>query len=297
MSDATTQKPAGPQAVIVVSSHVVRGSVGNRAAVFALETLGFPVWALPTVILPWHPGHGPATRIVPAAEDFSAVVADLCKSPHLSEVAAIHSGYLGDDEQAEAVAQLVGAVRSRNPAALYLCDPVIGDERGLYVPEKTAIAIRDTLLPLASIITPNRHELEWLTGRKLADNTAVIDAARGLSRERVLVTSAYAMMASNTGNLLVMENDALMAEHREMAKPPNGTGDLLAAVYLARILNGGSDEKSLQSATASVFEILARTAKHNADELTLSREAASLKRPFAMVHMRRLLHPADYGKS
>jgi pyridoxine kinase len=52
-------------AVIVISSHVVRGSVGNRAAVFALETLGHPVWAVPTVILPWHPGHGPAKRIVP----------------------------------------------------------------------------------------------------------------------------------------------------------------------------------------------------------------------------------------
>ena len=32
-------------AVIVISSHVIRGSVGNRAAVFALETLGYPVWA------------------------------------------------------------------------------------------------------------------------------------------------------------------------------------------------------------------------------------------------------------
>ncbi len=44
--------------ILVISSHVVRGGVGNRAAVFALETLGHPVWALPTVILPWHPGHG-----------------------------------------------------------------------------------------------------------------------------------------------------------------------------------------------------------------------------------------------
>ena len=50
-------------AIIVISSHVVRGTVGNRAAVFALETLGHPVWAVPTVILPWHPGHGPSRRI------------------------------------------------------------------------------------------------------------------------------------------------------------------------------------------------------------------------------------------
>ena len=54
-----------PRAVIVVSSHVARGSVGNRAAVFALETLGHPVWAVPTVVLPWHPGHDAQVRPQP----------------------------------------------------------------------------------------------------------------------------------------------------------------------------------------------------------------------------------------
>ncbi len=76
-----------PRAVIVISSHVVRGSVGNRAAVFALETLGFPVWAVPTVILPWHPGHGRATRIVPPLDQFKAMMADLERAPWLGEVA------------------------------------------------------------------------------------------------------------------------------------------------------------------------------------------------------------------
>ncbi|MGO4839556.1 pyridoxal kinase, partial [Rhizobiaceae sp. 2RAB30] len=128
-----------PRAVIVISSHVVRGSVGNRAAVFALETLGFPVWAVPTVILPWHPGHGRATRIVPDPEQFAALMTDLERAPWLGEVAAVLSGYLGDAGQAEAVASLVRAVKSRNPNALYVCDPVMGDLGGLYVPEATAV--------------------------------------------------------------------------------------------------------------------------------------------------------------
>ena len=72
-----SEKADAPRAVIVISSHVARGSVGNRAAVFALETLGFPVWAVPTVILPWHPGHGRATRIVPPLDQFKALMADL----------------------------------------------------------------------------------------------------------------------------------------------------------------------------------------------------------------------------
>ncbi|MEX3011866.1 pyridoxal kinase PdxY [Hoeflea sp. TYP-13] len=291
MSEPQAQTTPERQAVLVISSHVVRGSVGNRAAVFALETLGHPVWALPTVILPWHPGHGPATRSVLPAEDFSAMIDDLCRAPWLGEVGAILSGYLGNAGQAEDIARLVKALRDKNPDALYVCDPVIGDINGLYVPEETASAIRDRLIPLASITTPNRFELEWIVGAKLTDNTEILKAAQGLGRERVLVTSAIAMMSGNTGNVLLTASDALMAEHREIADPPNGTGDLLAAVFLANVMNGKPDEKALQDATASVFEILARTAKHGADELTLESEAKSLVRPFALVQMRRLMHP------
>ena len=75
--------------VIVISSHVVRGTVGNRAAVFALETLGHPVWALPTVILPWHPGHGPSTRIQIPESEFDAVIDDLIRAPWVGEVKAV----------------------------------------------------------------------------------------------------------------------------------------------------------------------------------------------------------------
>jgi pyridoxine kinase len=284
------------QAILVISSHVVRGSVGNRAAVFALETLGHQVWALPTVVLPWHPGHGPASRIVLPQDGISRIIDDLCRAPWLEELGAIHSGYLGSDTQAGDIARLVAALREKNPDALYLCDPVIGDGGGLYVPEAIAAAIRDTLLPLASIATPNRFELQWLTGRTCTDNTQLLDAARQLGCRHTLITSAFPMMAQNTGNLLLAGRDAWMAEHLIVADPPNGTGDLLAALFLSHIVNGKSDEEALRTATASVFELLARTAKHGADELTLAREAASLKRPFALVQMRRLQHPASRNK-
>ncbi len=178
----TLPAPSDATTVIVISSHVVRGSVGNRAAVFALETLGFPVWAVPTVVLPWHPGHGPAGRIVPPAEEFSRLMQDLQRAPWLGEVGAVLTGYLGHPEQAAAVAELVKAVKAKNPEAVYLCDPVIGDEKGLYVPEATAMGIRDRLLPLADIATPNRFELSWLTGVPLEDNTALMEAALDAGR-------------------------------------------------------------------------------------------------------------------
>ena len=284
-------------AVIVISSHVIRDSVGNRAAVFALETLGYPVWAVPTVILPWHPGHGPSTRITVSEGDFNSLIDDLIRAPWTGEVRAVLSGYLGAAYQAEGVARLVGALREKNPDLFYACDPVMGDAGGLYVPEATAIAMRDRLLPLASLATPNRFELSWLCGVPLETNAAILEAALSLGPSRMLVSSAIPMMHGSTGNLYLSGNHALLAEHRLIDNPPKGTGDLLAALFVARLLEGLKEERALQLATASVFEIIARTGKRGADELTLERDASSLATPMAMVQMRRLTHPSQKRRS
>ncbi|MBY2917120.1 MULTISPECIES: pyridoxal kinase PdxY [Rhizobium] len=283
-------------AVIVISSHVVRGSVGNRAAVFALETLGHPVWALPTIVLPWHPGHGRSTRLTFAETDFDAAIDDLIRAPWIGEVKAVLSGYFGNAAQARSVARLIAALRQNNPDLLYVCDPVMGDLGGLYVPEATAEAIRDHLIPLASLATPNRYELAWLSGAALEDNSAIMEAALALGPARMLVTSAVPMMAGGTGNLYLSGRHALLAEHRVVENPPNGLGDLIAAVFLSRLLSGIEDEKALQLATASVFEVLARAVKRGSNELMLASDASSLSTPMAMVQMRRLVHPAQRRK-
>lgn len=285
-----------PGAVIVISSHVVRGSVGNRAAVFALESLGFPVWALPTVVLPWHPGHGPSTRLTFQEEEFGKAVDDLIRAPWIGEVKAVLTGYFGNAAQVRAVARLIAALRERDPALLYVCDPVMGDLGGLYIPQATAEAIRDELIPLASVATPNRYELAWMAGADLDSNAAIMDAALSLGPPRMLVTSAVPMMAGGTGNLYLSGRHALLAEHRLIDNPPNGLGDLLAAVFTARLLEGVEEERALQLATAAVFEILARTAKRGGDELTLESDISSLATPMAMVQMRRLMHPAQAKK-
>ncbi len=285
MASQPDRKPA----VIVISSHVARGSVGNRAAVFALEVLGHNVWAVPTIILPWHPGHGRATRIVPAEQDFTALLDDLAGAPWLGEVGGILSGYLGNASQAGAIAELVKRAREKNPELIYACDPVIGDEGGLYVGEDTASAIRDRLLPIADLATPNRFELAWLTGnREFADNGGILAAASALKSSMTLITSAFSMMRNNTGNILLHPKGAILAEHTLVENPPNGLGDLTAALFIARILQNQPLERALQMTTSSVFEILGRATRRNADELMLETDSGSLVQPMAMVQMRNL---------
>ncbi|SKA35558.1 pyridoxal kinase PdxY [Consotaella salsifontis] len=292
MSEAPPTMRQDKPAVIAISSHVVRGAVGNRATVFALETLGFPVWSMPTVLLPWHPGHGPATRLVSDVAAFEAMMDDLIGSPWLSEVGAVITGYFGAPEQVEPAARLIEAVKRARPDAIYLCDPILGDGGRLYQPEAMLAPIRDRLLPLADIATPNRFELEFLTGLELSDNTHLTEAALALGPATVVVTSAFGLLRGGIGNLMVRDYDVLLAEHRAIDAPPQGLGDLTAAVLLARILDGAKPEKALQATTAAVYEILARTIKRGADELTLETDADSLRHPMAMVQTRRLVHPS-----
>jgi pyridoxine kinase len=282
--------------ILAISSQVVRGSVGNRAVVFSLETMGHPVWSLPTVVLPWHPGHGRSTCVPMPAEAFSTVIDDIIASPWAGAIRGVISGYFGNAKQVDAVARLVRALKDKNPDLVYLCDPVVGDLSGLYVAEDIAVGIRDQLLPLADIATPNRYELAWFTGAPLDTNQQIMEAALMLGTRRVLVTSAVSMMAGGIGNLLLNQRHALLAEHRTVGNPPNGLGDLTSALFLSRILRGESDERALQMTTAAVFEILARSVKRGADELMLSEDYASFATPMAMVQVRHLIHPSRKRK-
>jgi len=273
--------------VLSISSHVARGSVGNRAMVFALERLGFTVWAVPTVLLPHHPGHGPGTRIVPDDKAFDALLQNVIQG-RAAEIAGIVSGYLATESQAHAVARVVAAVKAARPDALYLCDPVIGDAGRIYVAEALAAAIRDELLPLADATTPNAFECAWLSGQADAPNADLGEMARRLPPPAVLVTSAEELMRGQVGNLLVTETETILFEHPELATPVKGTGDLLAALLLARRLEGRGWVKATEMALSSVFEIVAGAAKAGADELMLAELQESLVHPHASINVRRM---------
>lgn len=272
----------GKPAVISISSHVVRGSVGNRASVFALETLGFPVWAIPTITLPWHPGHGTATKLVPNAGEFDAFIQDIANAPWIGEVGAVLTGYMATSEQVDAVTELIASLKAANPNLIYLCDPVIGDKAGLYVDKQIASAIREKLIPLCDIATPNRYELAWLLENKAPTSLSeTLRLAKQLGPPKVLVTSCPAEKSTQIGNLFVDNNQTLLATHEALDHPPNGPGDLTAAVFLANLLSGIEARYNLGQTTSAVFEIMQHSVEQGSDELELVSKADSLLDPKA----------------
>ncbi|WP_319412401.1 pyridoxal kinase [uncultured Cohaesibacter sp.] len=286
--------PFEAKPVIVISSHVMAGAVGNRAAAFTLERLGFPVWEVPTVILPWHPGHGPGTvqRINP--ELFAKSLEDLSRHPDFASVSAIYSGYLGSLEQVGAIASLVDRYKSLNPAGIFFCDPVIGDKEGLYMAEDIAIAIRDHLIPRADIISPNRFELNWLTASAEENNNGLIEQARKLGRKTTMITSAFALMRNAIANLLIHEEETgkttlpIMCEHPAIPNPQNGTGDMMASLFLGHKLASASDETALKQASSGVLEVVTRSANLGYRDLEIARFADRFHSPMAMVNMRQI---------
>ncbi|MEL7430568.1 MAG: PfkB family carbohydrate kinase, partial [Pseudomonadota bacterium] len=193
-------------------------------------------------------------------------------------------GYMATPEQARSVASMVSRIRERNANVLHICDPVIGDAGGLYVPEDTAAAIRDALVPMCDVATPNRFELAWLLNETASETISdAVEQAGKLGPAQVLVTSVTDREDGLTGNLLTGNGSVHVTRHPSIPNPPNGPGDLTAATFLAHMLDGISAQENLALTTASVFEILQSSARRNSDELTLERDVASLLKAEAEV--------------
>ena len=279
--------------ILLISSHVIRGTVGTRSSGFALEALGHHVWAFLTVTMTWQPRQGPAHRLNIGKEDFAAFADDIANSPHAAEIDAVMTGYFVSAAQVEIAARLIKRLKQKRQDLVFMCDPVMADEAGLYVAEDVAEAIKDHLVPISDILKPNRSELEWISGRKLDSNDEIIKAAQATKVDTVLVTSAPAMLKNATGNLLIHKNEfgsteIWLAEHRLVKDPVNGLGDLTSALFLSHTLTGMSPKAALQFTTASVYDCLCATMQKHANELVLEQTYPLFMRPHSQITLRAL---------
>ena len=215
--------------VLCISSQTVYGPVGNSAAVPALQAEGHEVLQIPTVILSNHPGHGkPAGQSTPAV-----LLEDMFEA--LNRIKAFHglnavmTGYFTSAAQVIAAAKQITALKAVSKPLQVLVDPVIGDHGALYVSLEVAEAIRDHLLSLATITTPNLFELDWLSGE-----TDVTTAVKKLNVAETIVTSIP--QDSHLATRLYAGGDMFNHAIPRHAKVPNGTGDFLAGCYLAERL-------------------------------------------------------------
>ena len=83
-------------AILSVQSWVAAGHVGNSAALFPLQRLGFETWAVPTWVGSNHPGHARWHGGAMPAAQVAGMLEALADCGLLGRCRAVLSGYVGD---------------------------------------------------------------------------------------------------------------------------------------------------------------------------------------------------------
>jgi pyridoxine kinase len=193
----------------------------------------------------------------------------------LHECNGVLSGYLGDASLGEVILDAVKRVKRANPNAIYCCDPVMGDVgRGFFVRPGIPEFMRDRAAPVATVITPNQFELEYLANRSVTDLEsafAAVELVMAVGPRVVLVTSLRRPDARSDRieMLAVEENRAYLVETPLLPLAVNGAGDMTAALFFAHWLKSGSVRDALEVTAAAVFTVLEATVKSDTREIQL----------------------------
>ncbi len=258
--------------ILSIQSHVAHGYVGNRAAAFPLQRMGYDVTAINTVQFSNHTGYGDWTGQVFSADHIAEILMGLEKRGALQGIDALLTGYLGD-------AAIGEMILDRIPAHVtWLCDPVMGDVgRGFFVRESIPAFFKSRAVPRANIMTPNQFELDYLSGQIIK----TLDDARRACREIheagpeiILLTSL--IHEETKRNEIQMIASARSGAQYLVTTPrlpldpaPNGAGDCTAAVFLGNLLAGHDLESALSRTAGSILTLFEKTYEARTRELAM----------------------------
>src|SRR5215471_6134432 len=218
--------------VLSIQSWVACGTVGNSAAVFALQRLGCDTWSLNTVAFSNHTGHGRWRGDAVPARMIASLFEGIADLGVLARCDAVLSGYLGAADVGPVLLDIVAKVKAANPRALFCCDPVMGDfGPGWYVRAGVPEFYRDQALAVADIATPNRFELEWLVGRPIRSYAEAAEAAALLQRRgpRIVLVTSLEPTADRVAALAAGPVGVWVAETPRLPIEATGCGDAAAA--------------------------------------------------------------------
>lgn len=237
--------------VLSIQSHVVRGYVGNRAAMFPLQVLGFEVDAVNSVQFSNHTGYAHWKGQVLTSQELHVLYEGL-KANNVNKYDYVLTGYTRDKSFLGMVVDIVQELKQQNSRLVYVCDPVMGDkwngEGSMYVPQDLLPVYREKVVPMADIITPNQFEAELLSGRKIHSQEEafeVMDVLHRMGPDTVVITSSDLPSPKGSDYLMALGSQRMRKpdgstvtqrirmEMRKVDAVFVGTGDLFAAMLLA----------------------------------------------------------------
>ena len=280
--------------ILSIQSSVAYGHVGNSAAVFPLQRLGVEVWPVHTVHFSNHTGYGEWRGPLLPADDVRAVIRGVEERGAFPGVDAVLSGYQGGEDIGDVILDAVAKVKAANPAAIYACDPVMGNAKsGCFVHPAIPVLLRERVVPAADLITPNQFELGFLTGtepRTVEETLASVELARAMGPSIVLVTSVERPDApADTIEMMAVTGDgAWIVQTPRLPMRANGSGDVTAALFTAHLLATGDPAVALARTASSVFDLLNTTLESGERELQLVQSQATIAEPRMQFEVTRL---------
>lgn len=171
---------------------------------------------------------------------------------------AIKTGMIANAAVAAAVAAAIRDHAFRN----FVLDPVMVATSGDPLLESDAIdIIRNQLVPLASVVTPNIHEAEILTGEKIEDEDGMVRAAEMIVEEMgarsVLLKGGHLASGDRIVDILYDGDARVFRGKRVNTANTHGTGCTLSAAIAAQLANGESLHAAVRRAIDYVHNAIA----------------------------------------
>ncbi|KAK1981310.1 pyridoxal kinase [Colletotrichum cereale] len=259
--------------VLAVASHVVSGNVGNKIAVFTLQSLGCDVAALNTVQFSNHTGYRQWKGTKVSAQEIRDLFEGL-KQSYLDDFDMMLSGYIPGAEAVVAVGDIAQELKRKQAVAgtpgnfFWVLDPVMGDNGKLYVAEEVVPAYQ-SLIEHADLILPNQFEAELLSGVKITDMQTLQTAIRALHTKyrvpHVVITSVSLASPDHPPSHLSVVGSSMSPATGEprlfkIVFPAidayfSGTGDMFAALMTVRMREAVIAASTSVSAAAAGGEV------------------------------------------
>jgi hydroxymethylpyrimidine kinase/phosphomethylpyrimidine kinase len=207
------------------------GGAGVVADLRAFAAAGAFGCAVITLLTVQSTGGLRSARPVPAPQ----VIAQAREVMRHQRVRAVKVGALGSRENVRAMARFLAGVQ----APVVIDTPMLPTRgRARLLPSRALSAIREELLPRATLATVNLAEAQALLGERVRTVGEAHDAAHMLARTgaRAVLVKGGHMGGASAIDVLAVDGEVIELRARRLALPPiHGSGCTLASLVAGRL--------------------------------------------------------------